>query len=283
MSGAKRHGQIKVDKSIAIRFGIRNVFSNRSLISLQIDKSPFGKVSQYSDHFEKILNERIFYSLVCFEQSCDSFSKTAIINPQGKFIFNKDAHLYYRSLCCISLESFYSYWNILIDDIAKLILFFFDAIERQKINVDDFNFYKLIGLIRNGKFGDLKFLFSEIENPNSWWALNFKRGSGIRQRIIHFPNRVSIDGNPGINGLKASPSIWDFSEDGIKITENLDQMIFKTLKEFLIWLDKLEEVLLNRNRDIAQKHGATLNQTDACYTIVMHGITQELCVLPKIE
>ncbi len=283
MGEVKRHGQIiKIDKSIEIRFGIRDVFSNRSLIDLQTNKSPFGKVSQYSDHFEKILNERIFYSLVCFEQSCDLFSKTFTINPQGKINFNKDAHLYYRALCCISLESFYSYWNILIDDIAKLIPFFFEAIERPN-ETDDFSFSKLITLIRKGEFGDLKTLFSEVENPESWWVLNFKRGTGIRQRIIHFPNKISIDGNPGLNGLKASPSIWDFSEDGIKITENLDQMIFETLKKFLIWLDKLEEILRDRNRDIAQRHGATLNQSDTCYTIIMHGITQELCVLPKIE
>jgi hypothetical protein len=91
----------------------------------------------------------------------------------------------------IHAEGIFTYLNMLIDDLVRLVPILFN---KPGLSVQVFSGRP------NEALKKQQDLFPEIaplltfDDEHSWWHMAFKRGHGLRQRIIHYPDIVQFQG-----------------------------------------------------------------------------------------
>ncbi len=282
----KRHG-LNLELEIpTIQFGIIEVCRAIGVFPFNQKMSfPLSPLSLYAEHFERTVERRIFYSLHSLQMQINEHKK----NWDGTFadIIDKtkrDNRELYSYQAAISVESFFFYWGMLIDDLARVIIY---AMEKEpdlnalfKLGIDDIRFSTLKSkILNNGYYSQLSKLFVGLRDENSWWSLGFKRGKGFRHRFMHYTDSFSLNGGD-------SPHVWQFNDKGIKIDADFDYLVIGTFTSFCEWLDALEDFLRNHLRDRAKTEGITWQEQTECHKFKLYlnvtDIDKELRLFPRI-
>jgi len=121
----------------------------------------------------------------------------------------------------------------------------------------------------------------------SWWTLSFSYEQGMRQRFMHYADGFSHNGHSENGIMTASPSIWRFDEEGVRVDADFDYLLHGSLKSFFDWLDALEKALRSRLRERSAAENVPWIERGACYSFELHAIFEdqerELSIFPRIE
>ena len=157
----------------------------------------------------------------------------------------------------MAADAILQYLGILLDVIGSLIPFVmldkpkdYSCYSHHEKNKCD-SLHKAKKYARsNPLFAQLKDIFAKLDLPNSWWAIGYEPGNGMRQRITHYPDLVMFQGC-GIAGEKEMKTQAILS-NAIDLSNciNFEEALKSMLAGLCDWLDELEqklfEILQNR-------------------------------------
>jgi|CXWL01.1.fsa_nt_gi hypothetical protein len=288
----KRHGLNLNHEIPTIEFGILEISKAVGLYPFNpkvtvIPGIP-GAASRYSNHFEQTAEKRMFYVLHSAQFHFNEYAKCLTDFTQKKNREKSTYHTYYAS---IAVESFFYYWNVLIDDLARIIPY---AMESEpeifgSKGIDGFRFSHLKKKILDGNvYPHLKHLFEQLPSDFSWWSLGFSFEKGFRHRFTHYPDSFNLNAEIDEHGLcTASPHVWQFNDQGLQVDADFDYLMFGTLKLFFEWLDKLEEALRIHLRSRAKSENITWRENVDVHRFKLlldiENADRELRLLPQIN
>lgn len=260
-----RHGLLvrEQGKEPVLVFGIMEIVDAVSIYPFRSKPEVdviFDPVSRFGDHFDQTIKDRL---MLVIPDLCIHLQKYA--ECMAKFrdpVFRKriQCHTEHSGM---TTEALFYYWNILIDDLSRIIPYVFE--KEPKMNPDKMDFSKLRGMIvKAGYLPVLKSLFEPLSDPKSWWFKCFSPMHGIRQRFTHFPDAFSLNAHFEGNITYPAPSLWVFSNDRVDVQTDLDEGIFYMLQHFFNWLDALEKVLREELRCRAKREGILWNEKKQC-------------------
>ncbi len=195
-------------------------------------------------HFNGVL-DRLLHSLdmlqCCMSEYADFYEQGGV--GEGRSFRGTDLN------ACIYAESIYSYFNMLTDDLARLVPLIF---AKDGVIVQEFSGGTKSGLLQQKRhFPEIEPLLN-IDNEHSWWHLAFKREKGVRQRIIHYPDLVWFSGTQRQGeSVKMEAHI---SNPERRSTIDYFVTLRRILTNFCNWLDGFEDVLIQKvqSRSIAE-------------------------------
>jgi hypothetical protein len=257
----KNHGLFQeADRPPAVRLGIKSVFDSLSrapfvassgrVLTTQIAtyQLPPKEFEAFEFHFRHITT-RLLHSLDVFQR------KMATIGENFNESIDPFAHGNTSLEAGIAADSILHYLNIFIDDIAKLIPFVVSNTYPPEIFQ---GFGDAKGELQQGKLlASLKPVFQKLNKSTSWWYLGFKKGKGMRQRIVHYPDLVTIQGEQRLGEQLASATAYLLSQNPKVVSPNFEDLLRTILAGMCEWLDELEVVLLQRLADRAKAMGAS--------------------------
>jgi hypothetical protein len=94
-----------------------------------------------------------------------------------------------------------------VDDVAKAIPFVFDETCDQLAD----GFSEVKAKVGKGEYHALEPLFDALSEPDSWWMLALQRGQGVRQRITHYPDLMSVQASRSEHDFAWSPGMYLFN------------------------------------------------------------------------
>lgn len=258
----KRHGLLQEKERLPVMlFGIHEIFWQ--LVDPAFSKNPqideetrdirkrYFEESYY--HFEHIM-DRFFDALDIFQQNMAALDKIFSMDMAERPLF---LHMNTQRRAGMAADAVLQYLGILLDVIGSLIPFVVldkpkdyscyshyqnkrcDSLHKVKKNAE-----------QNSQFAQLKDIFAKLDMPNSWWAIGYKRGEGMRQRITHFSDFVMFHGSgkTGENTMKTKATLGNAVDLNNRI--NFDEALKSMLAGLCDWLDELEqnlfEILQNR-------------------------------------
>jgi hypothetical protein len=145
---------------------------------------------------------------------------------------------------------------MLIDDIARLVPLVFD---NRRVTVEAFSGPKNVALLpQRRQFPEIEPLL-KLDDEHSWWHMAFKRGEGVRQRIIHFPDLVTFQGERPQGDERVAMVAYLYSPEGRTNIDFLDSLRC-ILAGFCNWLDGFEEALIEKVQSRSQREGFSWSQ-----------------------
>jgi len=257
---AKRHGiLVETANEIQFKVGIWRIFDPWTYGSLLRAQRYNGRHEEARPacikyHFNVVIN-RLFISLNRLYFQLREFDKFvedgALGGSNTSLVFEIPEEI------GIAADSVVHYLNLFAEDLARIIPFVLEEhvleVDQKKLPPSLFNDLKQ--RILNDKMTttkEIKDLFVSLEqNDNSWWSLSLKRGRGIRQRLVHYPDLIVCSASTKSGDSKMTSNFTlcsiDVSKDGVDTSEK--NMPFEgTLKTLFYdlcnWLDDLEGLLL---------------------------------------
>lgn len=284
----KRHGLNLELELPTIQFGI-------SEICTAVGHFPFNpKISiipdslgLFAEHFNKTVERRIFYALHSLQTHINNHAE----NWNGTFAdivdkTKRDNREYYSYQAAASVESFFFYWGMLIDDLARVIIYAMDRepdlqqVFKREIDIDDIRFASLkTRILKHGQFPQIKHLFEGLEDTMSWWMLGFEHAKGFRHRFMHYTDSFSLNGGN-------SPHVWQFNEEGIQIDADFDYLVLGSFTQFCDWLDRVEDGLRQHLRSRAKTEEILWHEKEECISFKLYlnvkNIEKELRLFPRV-
>lgn len=272
----KRHGLYREGANLpACRLGILSIFDALLHTSLnttrkEICGSPLKDLFGRSFMRCTYLIRRLIYSLDALQQVLQKYGNYLDSLEKGDAIPKN-----YEIKAAIAVDSVFTYLNIFLDDIAKMSLYIlFDDVECEKYKKIN-SFHKLqIDSSKNPNLLKLRPFFAELANlDSSWWQKGFAYKKGLRQRLIHYPDYVSLQGAKGPLEDKFKPQCFLIGEPGNSID------IEVTLREILFgmcdWLDKFEDALANILTERAKRANISWVRKSQCWGFSLYNLALE--------
>ncbi len=283
----KRHGLNTALEFPTIHFGINEICESVGGFPFNPTTNFFpSALGLFAQHFNRTVEQRIFYSLHSLQININKHSE----NWDGtmRSISDKvqrDNREYYSYQAAISVESLFFYWGMLLDDLARVIIY---AVEKEPNlksifgipKLEDVRFSRLkTKILEDGIYPILHSLFIDLDLENSWWKLGFDHSRGFRHRFTHYTDSFSLNGG-------GTPHVWQFNEEGVKIDADFDYLVVGTFTQFCNWLDKLEEFLRQFLRKRAADAGIVWHEKSECHKFKMYlkiqDVDKELKLFPRI-
>jgi hypothetical protein len=154
----------------------------------------------------------------------------------------------------VAADSVFAYLCTFIDDIARIVPF--ALLHGPTENDHGSMFTKLKGNIKtdtNSTYRTLKPLFVKLDEPHSWWQSGFGKGTGIRHRLVHYPDIINFQGEKRDNDQQFRPQAFLFRLDGSNSALDFEIELSRLLGNLCGWLDQLEEVLVKQLIDRAKR------------------------------
>jgi hypothetical protein len=148
-------------------------------------------------------------------------------------------------------EAVWSCLNVVIDDIARATDL---ALNHEKNEpIDGLSIVLNKDCKRLAGREPFYTLFSNLRrDPTSWWNLAFRPGSGIRQRLVHYPDQISVGlwQPAGADTFQVTATIHSFGKAEVRSgrqPEHVDVLaaVAEVLAKLCDWLDRLEDALVN--------------------------------------
>jgi hypothetical protein len=257
----RNHGLITLDNGLpAFRFGIMSVFDSLALppFIFSTGKIVTSQVSSFwlpSEDFQAFdvhvghTLRRLLHSLDVFQRKMATIGEyfTEGSTPDG---INEQLY------AAIAADSILHYLNILVDDLAKMIPPVIFDNERQRDRKDFFQLKKAIKKdINRPEYTTIRPLFLMLDDPLSWWSLGFQPDTGMRQRIVHFPDFVSIQGQQDKGESNVTSRAYVMNLLDMKSTIPFEKRLRDVLRGLCDWLDQLERPLWDRLSERARMTG----------------------------
>jgi hypothetical protein len=283
---SNRHGLDPEAENTTIVFGITEVVNAVGMYPFHPRRNGevmFDPASQYSEHFKQTSEERLFQALHLLQFHFNGYAKCmANIMDQS----HREKIGFHTNMAGLAVETFYFYWSILTDDLARVIPFVME--QSPSINVHKWTFDKMMKrVVSNGLYPSLKPLFEPLEQDLSWWTLSLSYENGMRQRFMHYADSFSLNGHSENGMMHASPSVWRFNEEGIRVDADFDHLLHGSLKAFFSWLDSLEQILREQLRQRSNAENIEWNEAEDCYSfkldVQLEDQERELAIFPRIE
>lgn len=110
-----------------------------------------------------------------------------------------------------------------------------------------------IAVLRNSKtqehpfLAPLRPLFAELDRDDSWWGLGFRRGSGMRQLLMHNHHQIEfqISSGPGSEPTVRAYIVSPHSASHGSIHVDFFDVTRRLLSDLFCWLDRLETSLVS--------------------------------------
>jgi hypothetical protein len=225
--------------------GIHQFFyGNRSFLKTQEEEVRLGVIAY---HFRGVL-DRLLHSLDMLQRSMAEYSgyfEQFLEQGGGEWLGATGLN------ASIQAEGVFSYLNMLIDDIARLVPLVFN---KGGVTVQVFSGDPKEALLpQRDQFPEIEPLLNLLDDQNSWWHLAFKRKQGIRQRIVHYPDLVLFHGSQRQGEERVEMCASLSSPDGGSRIDYFDTLR-RILEGFCNWLDQLEEALIKKvqSRSLAE-------------------------------
>jgi hypothetical protein len=258
----RNHGLITLDNGLpAFRFGIMSVFGSLALppFVFSSGKKVRSQVRSYwvpSEAFQALnlhvgnTLHRLLHSLDVFQRKMATIGEDfteGCTNPDGV-----NEQLY----AAIAADSILYYLNILVDDLARMIPSVIFDNKHQRDRKDFYDLKKDIKRkINRPEYAPIRPLFLMLDDPLSWWSLGFQPETGMRQRIVHFLDFVTIQGsqNEGESNVTSRAYLINFLD--MKSTIPFEKRLRHGLRGLCDWLDQLEQPLWDRLSERARMMG----------------------------
>lgn len=281
-----RHGLDSQVENPTMAFGITEIIDAIGMYPFHPPRESgllFDPASQYSEHFKQTSEERLFQALHLLQFHLNGYAK-CMANMRDALSRAKIGH--HTNLAGMAAETFYFYWGILVDDLARVIPFVME--QHPTINVHKLTFDKIMKrIVNDGLYPTLRPFFEPLGQDMSWWTLSFSYERGMRQRFMHYADSFSLNGQSENGIMTASPSVWRFNEEGVQVDADFDYLLRGSLKTFFDWLDTLEQVLRLRLRDRSGTENIPWSEHENCYSftpdIQFEDQERELSIFPRIE
>jgi len=281
-----RHGLDPQAETPSIAFGITEIMNAVGMYPFHPRRNGellFDPASQYSEHFKQTSEKRIFQTLHLFQCHLNGYAK-CMANIRDQSYREKIG--YHTNLAGLAAETFYFFWSILSDDLSRVIPYVME--QSPSINVHKWSFDKMLKrIVNDGLYPALKPLFVPLEQDMSWWTLSFSYEDGMRQRFMHYADSLSLNGQCENGMMHASPSVWRFNEEGVRVDADFDYLLHGSLKSFFNWLDNIEQTLRERLRERSSIENIEWNEDEDCYSfklgVQFEDQERELAIFPQIE
>ena len=160
----------------------------------------------------------------------------------------------------IAADSIAHYINICFDDIWRVIPLVFDP--NAPDDPDSYGAFRQ--LLTSDKFALVQTMFDELKHPGTWWHSMLMRGTGIRQRFVHFTDMFSVQGSkaPDDERVRVEAFVWKPGPGGHRI--EFVTTIRERAKGLCDWLDRLEVILIDELSAQCATQGVTWTTPAIC-------------------
>jgi hypothetical protein len=254
-----RHGAILQGKDgPQCKLGIQQIFDPWIAPELLLAQGhnirhPEGRPLDIHLHFRRVVI-RLLRSLGRFYQGArqyDQFLEAgALAGPNPGLVFEIPEE------AGIAADSIFHYLTLFIDDLARMIPFVLieDGDERQE--PDGFNAVKW--QVTEGQLPasqNVRDLFMALDQDDSWWSLGFRRGIGMRQRLMHYTDLVYFSASTKTGDTKMTSDISLIRIGGQVEGIELEDALQNLLSGLCEWLDQLDQELLSHLAERLERQG----------------------------
>ncbi len=231
-----RHGcfRLKEDGPLFLHFGMLRVFIG----VLSPGRITSQQAQERAQSLHRHINDavrRLAYSLDTFQQAKEKW-EDAFSLPMEQWMEHND-----QVVLGIAADSISHYFNICFDDVWRVIPFVVDPVSPDEPG----GYTAFKRLLDRGKFAAVKPLFDQLASPGTWWHSMFERGSGIRQRFVHYTDMFMVLGQQGPNDERCKVLTFVRSPYSTGLGIDFIVILRDSLKGFCDWLDELEAILVN--------------------------------------
>ena len=301
-----RHGLFQEDgKPPIMRFGIMEifrliaypVFDDASLTANGAVESQklclrFSQENYY--HLSNVLR-RFLDALDIFQLGMASINQ--LYNGEDK---NDVDQMSVHRRAGMAADSCLYYLGLLLDSLGRLIPFV--ALQNPQDhscyqgnrNLRCDSFHKARNLAKtNAKFSDVRAVFLLLDDEKSWWNLGFKPGTGMRQRLTHYPDLIEFQGvgRHGSDTFVATAHLRGAMSANASDVMDFIAVLSDVLNDMCGWLDVLEaklfDILLRRASDIGHVlvqgviHGSIVPVTFS--NVIRHLPRKKFLYMPMCE
>lgn len=243
-------------------------------------------VSQYSDHFQKVISGRFFSALHSFHIHLNGYAESMANASKDKLRKEIPYHTNYTVLFA---ESIFYYWALLADDLSRIIPFTIDkSPDGLPENLSRLSISSLKHkVLEEGKLEEFQELFEDLNRENSWWNIVFSPNQGIRHRFTHFADALSLQTKHENGMVYPDPSLWQLENSKLVVQGDFCEILGYSLLDWFNWLDRLDEKL----RDILSKRADTEGIEWICdesmsninLPVMLSDFEREFYLVPKID
>lgn len=216
--------------------------------------SPIQQTELHSRH----VSDSLLHSLDVFQSRLDELKKW--YNAKGFAGPRPFLGTLLQLEAGIAASSIFHFLNLFLDDVARIVL----LVLRLRPHI---SFGKLVNKVGKGKIRTprgLKHVFDELRDQNSWWNVGFKFGEGIRQRLVHYTDMVTITASRRPERTRFRTTTFLYAMDRSVPTRDLEAEISRILLGLCEWLDRVEGALKDMLADEARKKGIQWNPRKDC-------------------
>ncbi len=181
----KRHGLFRWEKGTPdylksgvpfFLFGIHHLFNDITIFN------PDNKDIHQLEFHNRQIAQKFLFSLELLQEASLELEKlyNSGIALHTAFLNQQKAEM--------ATYSLFNYLSILTDNIGKLIRYIYGESIPKRYS------FKTHVISEADKFSNVRELLKELENNESWWKLALAPYTGIRQRLIHYPDNINFQG-----------------------------------------------------------------------------------------
>ena len=170
----------------------------------------------------------------------------------------------------IAADSVLHYLNLCIDDLARIVHFVVTDGAAPQAEPDRFSV--LVGMFEQNRLpgvtDQLERLFTGLRQDTSWWAVGFRHGVGMRQRLTHYTDLLVFSGRtkPGDAVMTADVALAAIGERNV--VPEFGLALRQLLAGLCEWLDALTlELLAILSQRLAAK-GVTWDPFDEKCSVI---------------
>ncbi len=234
--------------------------------------SPIQQTELHSRH----VSDSLLHSLDVFQSRLDELKKW--YNAKGFAGPRPFLGTLLQLEAGIAASSIFHFLNLFLDDVARIVL----LVLRLRPHI---SFGNLLNKVGEGKIPTprgLKQVFDELRDQNSWWNVGFKSGEGIRQRLVHYTDMVTITASRRPGSTRFRTTAYLHAMDRKVPTRNLEAEISRILLGLCEWLDRVEEALKDMLADEARRKHIQWNpRQDPSRLRIPVGLTNKWRIIPK--
>lgn len=245
---AVSHGLFQdLTQPLQMRFGVLGLYDYLQILASNEARSKKGEKLNEAE-YDFFVKQR-FHAYEVFHRLLDSLDLLQeYVDTMTDSYSTEQHHISFMGIerrAGMAADGALQYLGMLLDGIGRTVPYILTDDHKTERDVD--SFYRVIKRSSTkAVYAPLKALFQELTQLDTWWHLAFMFETGLRQRIIHYPDLIAFQGSkPQDKPWKVNAYLTRAVSPGQNQHINILELLPKILAEMCEWLDNFYNLSLD--------------------------------------